>query len=87
VELELRRFSVTLKRLWGGVDFDLLPSTVHDPCLTLSTLEYCIFGISAGARLRWTLDITLLSTFVRLAMLAYSYVRVYYCSTCTLSIL
>ena len=31
MELELRRFSVTLKRLLGGVGFDLLSSIV--PCL------------------------------------------------------
>ena len=65
MELELRRFSVTLKRLLGGVDFDLLSSIV--PCLPLST-EYCIY---AG---RWRL---LYCQF----LFQLWHVRVYYCCT------
>jgi hypothetical protein len=63
VELELRRFSVTLKRLTfvGGVDFDLLSSIV--PCLPLNT-EYCILDFRGWASAgRWRL-VTLLSLFV-----------------------
>ncbi len=72
MELELRRFSVNLKRLWAVVDFDLLSSIV--PSLPLST-EYCILDFRGRA----STDVG--DYFIVTCCLLASYVRVYYCST------
>ena len=53
MELELCRFSVSLKQFVGSVDFDYYRR------FSLSVAEYRVlyFEICAGARLRWTLEL------------------------------